>query len=606
MKEKEIKNFQKKIAKINNSCNHHIVYTRLDTNLSSNTSKYQKKNNNNPHQIQIQSNEKTRKSQQPLSHCNILLNKKKYQILEQFVKQLSLLEKEIRQDSEKIINNIINMAPNNTKKQKNTEEIKTANNQKKNESKLKKYLKIMTEIKNDDQLRDELKQLSESQNNQTRRTPRRNTKKPSLTDSTNNNHTKQKKRTIQDREEDDDIEEDSELENEEQDEEEEAEEEADDVEEEKPEQDVEIDQTHTENEHEMIETNQEANNPSESTMHRTSTFKIRLKSGKNFEEKYLSSVECEKEIRKNKPEYEGEISTKFNYSKDILTIWTNKKEDIEYFKKEWPIKAFKYGVEIINEENISKTYHIMMKTVNLSEHDEKDLKIKYKLTDIERWKKFYILVLTDKETYERINKEKIVKLGTFRAKCESWIYPAPKRLNCRKCFSYYHMEKDCDSNRLCKRCGKKEHGICKREPICINCEQKHEADDIKCPIRIQLQREDNRRKVYEEKNRTTQKINDSIVNIEEINQKNIQLNDQEIINVLSNGIKSLKEAIEENSAAILVVNKEIAVINNSSINVNEIDELCDEILGENIKKHYKKLNDKVREKRSIKNMNELK
>lgn len=101
-------------------------------------------------------------------------------------------------------------------------------------------------------------------------------------------------------------------------------------------------------------------------------------------------------------------------------------KDKEYLKEDWLGNAFKYGVKVLDVQD--KKYQVVMWTSDISIQDEFSIKEKYQLNSIERYKSFYKLLTTNEESYKRMIHEGVIRIGTLKAKCETWIYRKKKTI----------------------------------------------------------------------------------------------------------------------------------------------------------------------------------
>ncbi|CAH0384637.1 unnamed protein product [Bemisia tabaci] len=103
--------------------------------------------------------------------------------------------------------------------------------------------------------------------------------------------------------------------------------------------------------------------------------------------------------------------------------------------------------------------------------------------------------------------EKLTILGTLYSYSENWgvihISPIIYVTQCPKCFQYGHGPMKCEHDKVCKRCGSKDHLIkeCKqKEKFCFNCkhakngkEKDHSCTDRECPIRLEAYTKEEKR-----------------------------------------------------------------------------------------------------------------
>ena len=310
---------------------------------------------------------------------------------------------------------------------------------------------------------------------------------------------------------------------------------------------------------------------------RPKIYKIKIKSNETFEEVYNSSRQCEREIKKAKPTLIGEISTRINAKRKILSIWTSKEEDLHELEERWPDNAFKYGVKVLDDENDQTIYSICMWARKLSIEDEEELKQEYSINSIIKKRNHFKLELSNKIIYERLINEGKIRLGTFRANIAKY-QPTRRVEQCEICFKTNHSARWCRNKHreYCKRCGQEGHKYekCTKRPKCINCEGHHYADDRwNCPkLKTTNQTSD-----YNTK-RVRGTDGPSIKGGKESEELSTQL-----LQSLLESAKLLGETIEENQIVNIIVQRTCL---KEKATPETIDTLCKEILQPKAKDKY--------------------
>lgn len=161
-------------------------------------------------------------------------------------------------------------------------------------------------------------------------------------------------------------------------------------------------------------------------------------------------------------------------------------------------QAFKYSKDYYkNKENekLNSVKSVIIK--GLSNESPQSLQESlvhcgYKVKSVEQWTKFnnFTVELESPEEAKRLANAKSAKLGTQQATFELERPRKPQRpgrpIQCTNCQQFYHTSKLCRNKTRCRYCTKAHKSAnCpikndKRKYKCINCNQKHAANNKRC------------------------------------------------------------------------------------------------------------------------------